>query len=250
MMLRRARAAGIRLAVALMAAFAITLAVILGACSGGHRATDAPLADLPLIEVPVATRGRVLAVLMTGDGGWAAGDRGLSAALAARGVPVVGLSSPRYLVHARTPEETGRDLARILDHYVAAWRRDSVIVIGYSRGADIVPFMVSRLPTPLRRRVALVALLGPSQWAGFRFNPIDLVSDVHRGGDLAVAPEIVRLRGIRVLCVYGRRDHDAICPTLDSTVARPVVRDGGHEITGREGPALADVLLRAPGRPD
>lgn len=221
------------------------LAIAAGACDAGRHPTDAPVSDLPLIEVPVAAPGHVLAVLMTGDGGWAAGDRGLSGALAARGVPVVGLSSPRYLARARTPDESARDLARVLEYYLSAWRPDSAVVIGYSRGADIVPFMVSRLPPALRRRVALVVLLGPSRWAGFQFHPTDLVADVRRPGDLEVAPELARLRGIPVLCVYGQRDHDAICPALDPAVARSVARAGGHALGGREGPALADTILRA-----
>ena len=229
-----------RVAVALVVAVATV-----NACDGGRHPTDASVADLPLIEVAAAAPGRdAFAVLMTGDGGWAAGDRGLSSALAARGVPVAGLSAPRYLSRARTPDESARDLARIISHYRSAWRRDSVVVIGYSRGADVVPFMVSRLPDSLRRRVALVALLGPSRWAGFQFHPIDLVSDIHRASDLAVTPEVKRLRGIPVLCIYGRRDRGAICPALDPAAARPVLRAGGHEVSGREGPALADTILR------
>jgi type IV secretory pathway VirJ component len=187
----------------------------------------------------------VLVVLMSGDGGWAPADRGLSRALAARGVPVVGLDAPRYLARERTPDELGRDLTRLLEHYLAAWGAGRAVVVGYSRGANVVPFMVSRLPEVLRRRVALVVLLGPSEWAGFEFHFIDLVTNVHRTGDLSVSAELQRLRGTPVLCVYGRTDRDAICPSLDTTLARPVARDGGHAVSGSEGPTLARAILRA-----
>jgi type IV secretory pathway VirJ component len=223
----------------------LTLVVLGAACADPRQSAAPAVTDLPLIEVPATARGRTLAVLMSGDGGWANGDQGLSRALAARGVAVVGLSAPRYLSRPRTPDESAGDLARIMRHYLSAWRRDSVVVIGYSRGADLVPFMVSRLPSDLRRRVALVALLGPSSEAEFQFHLVDLVADVHRAGDLAVAPEVSRLRGTRVLCIYGRRDHTAICPRLDTTLARPVVRNGGHVVTASEGPALADTIIGA-----
>ncbi|MFN2564630.1 MAG: AcvB/VirJ family lysyl-phosphatidylglycerol hydrolase [Gemmatimonadaceae bacterium] len=229
-------------------AFAAAVAAVTG-CSGRHS-TDASVADLPLVEVPATAPERgAFAVLMSGDGGWAEGDRGLASALAARGVPVAGLSAPRYLARERRPDESARDLARIISHYRSAWRRDSVIVIGYSRGADLVPFMVSRLPDTLRHRVALVALLGPSSTAGFQFHLVDLATNVARPGDLAVAPEVARLRGTPALCIYGRRDRSAICPTLPRAVARPVLRDGGHVVEGREGPALADTILGALIRP-
>jgi type IV secretory pathway VirJ component len=206
--------------------------------------TDA-VTDLPLVEVPSSEPGRAFAVLITGDGGWAAADKELSSALVAHGVPVVGLNSPRYISRARSPNEISSDLARILRHYGRTWARDEVVVIGYSRGADLAPFMISRLPDDLRRRIALVALLGPSEWAGFQFHVIDLVKTIHRDGDLAVAPEIAKLKGTPVLCIYGNDDHDAICPSLDSTLARPILREGGHRVDGREGSALADTILRA-----
>ena len=86
------------------------------------------VADLPLIEVPVTGAGSTFAVMLTGDGGWASADRAIAKALATHGIPVVGLSSPRYLMSARSPEEISRDLARILRHYITAWGRSRIAV--------------------------------------------------------------------------------------------------------------------------
>jgi type IV secretory pathway VirJ component len=203
------------------------------------------IADLPLIEVPACGASRLVAILITGDGGWANADRGLSDALAARGVFTVALDAPRYLAQPRTPDGAAQDLDRILRHYLTDAERERVVVIGYSRGADLAPFMVSRLPTELRRRIALVALLSPSEWAGFQFHLIDLVTNIQRSGDRSVPEEVERLRGTPVLCIYGRGDRGAICPTVDSVLARPIVRAGGHGVERREGPALADTILAA-----
>src|SRR4051794_1319157 len=47
--------------------------------------------NLPLVPVPTKVPGRdEMAVLLTGDGGWAQTDKGLSEALAEGGIPVVG----------------------------------------------------------------------------------------------------------------------------------------------------------------
>jgi type IV secretory pathway VirJ component len=223
---------------------ATIVGVGLGACSTERFDPRAELRDLPLIERPAAGFGSTFAVLMTGDGGWAAADRSVSASLASHGVPVVALDAPRYLAEGRTPDESARDLARIIRHYERTWRRSHVLALGYSRGADIVPFMVARLPNDLRRDVTLVALLGPSAWVGFRFHAVDLIANVRRAGDLPVRPEVERLAGTPVLCIYGRNDRHAICPELDSTLARLVVRDGGHGVREAEGPALVDTILR------
>jgi type IV secretory pathway VirJ component len=229
-----------------MMRFLLVLAGVLGmgACTIQHRASSGnDVADLPLIEISATGSDSMFAILFTGDGGWAAADRGLSASLAAHGVPVVGLDAPIYLTPGRTPDESARDLVRVIRHYVMAWHRNRVVVIGYSRGADIVPFMVARLPDELRRRVSLVALLGPSEWVEFEYHLVDLVANIHRPGDLPVRPEVERLRGTPVLCIYGQHDRHAICPDLDPSLARPILRAGGHGVSKGEGPALADTIL-------
>ena len=93
---------------------------------------------LPLSLTPAAP-GPLLAVLLTGDGGWAAGDKSMAQALAQRGVAVVGLNSARYVDRARTPDEAASDLARIVRHFLGAWHRQRVVLIGYSRGAEPGP---------------------------------------------------------------------------------------------------------------
>jgi len=201
------------------------------------------VADLPLIERPGGGGDSTLAVLLTGDGGFAPGDEAMTAALNRRGIAVVALDSRRYLQAPRTPESASQDLGRILRHYGDAWGRRRALIIGYSRGADLAPFMVARLPQDLRARIAEVALLGPGPAANFRFHWVDLVKTVKRPDDLPVRPELARLRGIPIVCVYGAGDRDAICPTLDPSTARVVRRDGGHRIAGTEGPdVVADIL--------
>jgi type IV secretory pathway VirJ component len=231
----------------------LVLSVLLGAHSGRSEpdrrqvAQDSlvPVGDLPLTTVP-APEGPLLAVVLTGDGGWATGDRSLAAAFVRHDVAVVGLDSPRYLRKKPTPGEASADLARILRHFLASWDRDRVIVVGYSRGADIGPFMISRLPRDLRGRVALTALLGPGPEASFRYELFDLLRSHTTSGGLPVSPEVAKLRGMSVLCIYGSGDRGSICSSLEASgLARALVRNGGHAIGGSEGPALVDAMLGA-----
>jgi type IV secretory pathway VirJ component len=202
------------------------------------------LADLPLV-LAQAPPGPLLAVILTGDGGWAPADRSLTAALVRRNVAVVGLDSPRYLARDPTPDAAAGDLARILRHFLPAWHRERVVIVGYSRGADIGPFMVARLPAELRERVALTALLGPGEWASFKHGLLDILHDHSRSG-LPVSSEVARLRGKAVLCIYGSRDRGAICPSLQQAgLARTVIRNGGHAVHRDEGTALVHVILGA-----
>jgi type IV secretory pathway VirJ component len=226
-----------------LASLALTLGLTLGAPAPAAADSLIPVDDLPLTLMQ-APGGSLLAVVITGDGGWASGDKSLAAALVHRNVAVIGLSSPKYLIHGVTPDEAGQDLARILGHFLDAWHRDRALVVGYSRGADIGPFMVSRLPPALRERVALTALLGPGQHASFRFALLDLLHEHGGSRSLPVDQEVAKLRGTPVLCIYGAEDKGAICPALQAAgLARSVQRSGGHAVHGSDGPALVDVIL-------
>lgn len=207
-------------------------------------ASVAPVADLPLREVPVSASGARLVLLITGDGGFAAGDRGMMAAFAAQGMPVVALNARGYLEKRRDPDEAARDAARIVRHYLAAWRRDSVVLVGYSRGADMAPFIVTRLPADLRSRLSLVAMIGLTDHANFEFHWSDLVKDTRRSTDYPVAPEVLRIHAIRMLCLYGEREKNSLCPTLPASVLLADRHAGKHALGENEGAAVAQRILR------
>ena len=205
----------------------------------------AQLANLPIVEMPVSTPaagvGNRFAVLLSGDGGWASIDKGIGAALVAQGVPVAGFDSLRYFWSARTPESLATDLDRVIRYYAARWKRSEVILIGYSQGADVLPFAINRLPPATRSLVRLTALLGLGQNASFEFH---LGNWLGASGDLPIAPEARLLAAAGTICVYGQAEHDSLCPALAPEHARPIVLAGGHHFGG-DYDALAMMILRA-----
>ncbi|MBE0616865.1 MAG: virulence factor family protein [Proteobacteria bacterium] len=213
--------------------------------SGPPSTALTEVADLPLVEVPSSRNpaGPLLAVILSGDGGWAGLDREVAGALAAKGVPVVGWNSLQYYWRPRTPEGAAQDLARILRHYLASWRAEEAVLVGYSLGADVLPFLVNRLPADLRKRVRLVALLGPAERASFEFRLSDWLGGPD-SGSRPVLPEVERLAGTRVLCLYGKGEEGALCPRLDASSVEIAARDGGHHFAG-DYQGLAEEILRA-----
>jgi len=194
--------------------------------------TASAVADLSLVEVPATSRVErgTLAVLMTGDGGWAEVDKSIAAGLAEAGVPVVGWSSLDYYWQARTPAGAAADLARILSHYTTAWRKDRVLVIGYSFGADVLPYLVNRLPDALKSRVEMVVLLDPSETAAFEFH---LTNWLGGGADprYPTVPEIERL-GSPVTCVFPSDEPESICRKTKTANFRAVPLGQGHHFGG------------------
>src|SRR6185295_13849308 len=212
----------------------------------------AAVADLPLIEVPVASGAgspeKPLAVILSGDGGWAGLDKELAGALSERGIPTVGWNTLSYFWTARNPEGMTRDLARVLRHYRAAWRRDRILLIGYSFGADVLPFMASRLPADLSARVAGIALLAPSQETGFEFHVSNWLGALAGapGDQQPVLPEVkslaAKLPGVPLLCLYGEKESDSLCPEIRPPWGKTISFSGAHHFGGGYG-EVADALV-------
>lgn len=212
----------------------------------GALHADAPasvhdgIRDLPLYEVPATGTGETLCLLITGDGGWATLAQQVSAGLARNSTSVVGLSSLRYFWHSRTPDAAAHDVADVLRHYLAAWHRTRIVLIGYSSGADVLPFIVNRLPQDLRARIVSINLVGPSVNAGFE---ISVAEWFHGSPESSrpVAPELSQIGNVPVLCIYGEGEKDSLCPLLAQRNVTSVRIGSGHHFSGEYG-ALAERI--------
>ncbi len=212
--------------------------------SDPQSASVAELKDLPLVEVPSDGPSKdVLAVLVSGDGGWSITDRGLSESLAQHGIPIVGLNSLRYFWTRRTPEGMAEDLRRILGYYLAKWKKDRAILIGYSMGADVLPFMLNRLPEDLFSKVRTVVLLGPGHTISFEFHFSNWVRKSSGPDGFKVIPEVEKIKGKKILCFYGSDDDDAICKGLTPGLAEVIALKGGHRIGSNFG-GIAETILK------
>ncbi len=197
-----------------------------------HAALPPPpasLADLPLIEVPSAGHGDVFAVLLSGDGGWAGLDKDVAAALAAQGISVVGLDSLRYFWTARTPDTLAADLDRVLRYYAATWHKSHAVLIGYSQGADVLPFAVNRLPAASRSVVERTVMMGLGENASFEFH---FTNWLGADSGLPILPEVARLDSGTTLCLYGKDEGDSLCPKVPAGHVQAVQLPGGHHFGG------------------
>ncbi len=206
----------------------LKLVTATGQTSSRKNALPADLRDLPLIEVPAKVgTSRRMAVLFTGDGGWAGLDRAISERLAALGIPVVALSTLRYFWSTRRAADAAHDLKRIIDHYLTAWHKDEVVLIGYSFGADVLPFIVADLTLPYRARIASLNLLGPATHTNFEIHVADWIPGSTPEGT-PIVPEVDKLQGVRTLCIYGADETDSACPWLSAAEARALKMPGDH----------------------
>ena len=209
-------------------------------------AVPSALSDLPLVTVPVppsSAPSDTFAIILSGDGGWAGLDKDVAGALAASGIPVIGLDSLRYFWSTRTPDGLAADLDRMTRYYVAALGKKRVLLIGYSQGADVLPFAVNRLSAATRSHLALTVVMGLSEHALFEFHVSSWISDDNSGPP--TLPEVERITGMPVLCIYGDGETDTLCPKLDPHKVTVVKLKGGHHFDGDYAGLARTILASA-----
>ena len=213
---------------------------------------DGRMRSLPIRELPAAhDTGHAFAIVLTGDGPTGGTGKRVAADLAAHGIPSVIWHSLRYYWSPKTPEQASRDLDRLIRHYGTRWGRQRVVLVGFSMGADVLPFLVNRLPDDTRERIGGVALLGLAHDAVFEFR-FEQWWGTSSAPRFATRPEVEKLRGLDVLCVWGRGDDKAACAQMATAPLRVVELRGGHHFEG-DRPRLLRVVRqmaeRANGRP-
>jgi type IV secretory pathway VirJ component len=204
---------------------------------------------LPLIEMPQPDggAGNYFVVMLSGDGGWANIDKDIAEDLGGQQVAVVGWNSLRYFWQAKSPDVMANDLSTVIKRYQQQWKKSHVLLAGFSLGADVLPFMVSRLPVDVQKQVVGIVLLSPSKSADFQFHVSDwLGSD--EGSPNALLPELEKIHTLPLLCMYGEEESDdTVCTDVQTGRGAKVVQlPGDHHFDGDNAAVTKWMLSQFP----
>jgi len=93
-------------------------------------------------------------------------------------------------------------------------------VIGCSFGADVLPFILNRIPKPLLARIERLVLLAPTRTTDFEFHLRPWFPDYHPKAARAVWPELKELG--------GEEDGGALCKDLPGGIKKVLIPRAGH----------------------
>jgi len=168
------------------------------------------------------------ALLISGDGGWYGFEQSIADNLAKTGIPTVGLDSKKYFWKRRTPEETATDIAGALNFYCKEWGRDKFVLIGYSLGAEIVPFIINRLPDDMKLKVKSAVLLSPATTTDFEIHISNMVGIGNPKNTYNVVDEIDKMKLIPTLVILGEKEKSRIPALLTGTDVKIKEIPGDH----------------------
>jgi len=159
--------------------------------------------DMPLTLNPTSLKNSLpLAFFISGDGGWTNFDQAICAKLAEKGMPAVGLDAQKYFWNEKQPRETADEITNAVKHYMQQWNKSSFILIGYSFGAGVVPFIASNISGPLKETLKGVFCLSPDETADFEIHISDMLNLGHKE-KYNVISELKKITTLRPVCVFG-----------------------------------------------
>ncbi|MEZ0390787.1 MAG: AcvB/VirJ family lysyl-phosphatidylglycerol hydrolase [Pseudobdellovibrionaceae bacterium] len=222
---------------------AILITICMGALFLISRVSELPLPHVHFESQQGSPKG--LAVILSGASGWVKFDQRLAEIFSAARFEVMGLDSLRYFFQKKkTPALLAEDLSRVIQEWLDSHPgQHDIIFVGYSKGADVLPFAVNLLKEELRSKVKMVALLGVARLAAFRLGLGDLLKGGRSGPyPHQVTPEIRKLENIPGMCIYGDQDRVSLCRNL-KRVPSMEVREVKGGPTFHDADQVAEMIL-------
>lgn len=205
--------------------------------------------DLPLTLVPAPNESELPMVLfISGDGGWISFDQYLAESIAEKGMPVMGLDARKYFWKEKTPESATAEISAAIAQQMKVWKKKTFVLIGFSFGASIVPFVANRLPPALRKNLRGVIAMSPNERTDFEVRIADMLNFGRRRGEYNVLAEMVKIKPLGLVCFFGHDEDIQVEAKIEKARISIIRLPGGHhyednyvELTAK----IYNVVVRA-----
>jgi len=169
-----------------------------------------------------------LALLISGDGGWFSFEQKIADQLAGQGIPTIGLDSRKYFWSRKTPDQTAIDVFKVISYYGKLWNKRPIMLIGYSLGSEIVPFIVTRLPEEMRSRVISAVLLSPETYTDFEIHISNMLGMGNNQNTYNVVQEIGRMKNVNTILIFGDGEKSKVPGLLSGKPVKISLIPGDH----------------------
>jgi type IV secretory pathway VirJ component len=139
---------------------------------------------------------------ISGDAGFNTFSKTLGENLHAFGYDVFALNTKNYFWNKKTPQKTSSDIEHYINKQLKGRKNQHVILLGFSFGADVTPFVYNRFTDDLKNKVQKVFIIGPSKSNDFKIHLEEYFGQDIKGS-LEVIPEINRMNDVPVMVVLS-----------------------------------------------
>jgi type IV secretory pathway VirJ component len=201
------------------------------------------ISDLPVMTYISSDTSKPIILYYTGDGGFNSFSTKFVQHFNTKGYPVISFNCLKHFWKSQTPGQSAVDASNLISYYENLWKRRKVILIGYSFGADIVPFIFTRLPKNQMENISQIILLSPSNHTDFEVHVTEMLGENSEGVD-NVPAEINKINQKPILILSGEKEDDDLnIAALNISNYKKVTIPGGHHYDGNPS-SVAETIIK------
>ncbi|HEU0063823.1 MAG TPA: AcvB/VirJ family lysyl-phosphatidylglycerol hydrolase [Flavisolibacter sp.] len=187
--------------------------------------TLAQSSNLPIQVLKGSDASKPVIMYLSGDGGWNKFSNSFMSELNKHGYSIIGLNSRSYFWKKKTPKEAAENISTAVEGYMKLWKSNSFILIGYSFGADVAPFIQTNFSNAILNNLRHTVLMSPSDKTDFEVHVLGMLGFTNSGE--SVPDQINKLS--KPLTIIYRNDEKELA--LKNKV-KIIKLDGGHHYDG------------------
>lgn len=214
--------------------------IILGVLYAGKDYSQAADPELPVTLLNGSDSTKPLIFYISGDGGWNKFSTTFIHAMNNKGYAVAALNAREYFWHKKDAARTAKAVSAMLAVQVDRLKVKNIVLIGYSFGADVMPFIATGCEKSIRDKLKYLVLMSPSETTDFEVHVTELLGIGKSGGE-SVPSEINKL-DLPVLFVFGEKETGFPFNEITTKNYRVSRLPGGHHYDG-DPAAVADIIL-------
>lgn len=177
-----------------------------------------------------AEAGKPMILYITGDGGWNSFSSALGANMAAQNCPVVALNAKSFFWKKKTAQQAGLAAATLIKNYSSSWNKNKILLVGYSFGADVLPFIYQNLPQSMKDQVQGLVLLSPSGTTDFEIHLTYIFSEAAPNAALALN----NISSKKITILTGSDENEFPFDKINNKNFTHTILPGGHHYDGNE----------------
>jgi type IV secretory pathway VirJ component len=185
--------------------------------------------DLPIQTLKGSDPSKPLILYLSGDGGWNKFSTSFINSLNKQGYSVVALNSRSYFWKKKTPAKAAEEISMLLEKYLKSWKAASFILVGYSFGADVAPFIQSNFNPYILNNLRHTVLMSPSDKTDFEIHVLGMLGFSNSGESV---PNQINKLSKPVTIVLGTEEKDFPLSSISLKHYQSIFIEGGHHYDG------------------
>lgn len=185
--------------------------------------------NLPLKEWPGSDTKKSFVFYISGDGGMNSFSTPVCKTISSNGFTVAALDAKSYFWDKKTAAEAASDIGFYLQKASAGY--STIVFVGYSFGADVLPFIINQLPVALHKKISSVVLLSPSGTTDFEIHWSDMLGFAKKR-KMDVVAEMNQLNLPKTTALFGSDEMEFPVKKVTLPNFKAYYLPGGHHFEG------------------